>query len=353
VQIAEWIARTIQVKLLPETETGTQIGGTNNPFAYDYYLRGRYEFVHGPEPKAFSDFEEAIAIDPKYALAHEAIAKIHIFRSNNEQNRTEFLAARDEAKIALELDDRVAEAHSDLAWVLENNDFDWVGAEAEYRRALELNPSSTFAHKWYAMFLAGQGRGQEAIHEAAEALSLEPASYTLKASYGWILIDAGEVDAGIDYLEKELELYPNYGVGWGYLGIGYNRKQEYERAASAFQHAAEAQLRYKMRTSYLVYRCGVAGNLALAGKTDEANKIAAQIRTIWDDGTWIPAVNISFMYFAMGNKDEGFKFLRRALQERSCGLHEISVDPILRTLWDDPTFKDIRNEFHLPTSPPV
>ena len=353
-QIAEWIARTVQVKLLPETGNGSQVGGTANPSAYDFYLRGRYEFFHGSEPKAFSDFQEAIAIDPKYALAHEAIAKIHIFRSNNENNRTEFVAAKDEAKIALELDDRVAEAHSDLAWVLENNDFNWAGAEAEYRRALELNPSSTFVHKWYAMFLVGQGRKQEAIHEAAEALSLEPASFTLKAAYGWILSDAGQPDAGVDYLEKEMEIYPNYGVGWGYLGDGYNRKREYEKAASAFQHAADVQLHYyKLKTSHFVYRCGVAANLGLAGKRDEANKIATQIRAVWDDGTWIPAWNIAVMYFGMGNKDEGFKFLRRALQERSCTLHEINTEPMLRTLWDDPTFKDIRTEFHLPESPPA
>ena len=101
-----------------------------------------------------------------------------------------------------------------------------------------LNPSSTFAHKWYAMFLASQGRAREAVGQAAEALSLEPASMTLKAAYGWILIDASQTDAGIDYLEKEVQLYPDYAVAWGYLGTGYNRKHQYEKAASACQRAA-------------------------------------------------------------------------------------------------------------------
>jgi hypothetical protein len=108
-----------------------------------------------------------------------------------------------------------------------------------------------------------------------------------------------------------------------------------------------------LKTSHFVYRCGVAANLGLAGKRDEANKIATQIRAVWDDGTWIPAWNIAVMYFGMGDKDEGFKFLRRARQERSCTLHEINTEPMLRTLWDDPTFKDIRTEFHLPESPPA
>jgi serine/threonine protein kinase/Tfp pilus assembly protein PilF len=351
-EIAEWVARTIQVKLLPETATGSQIGGTTNPDAYNFYLQGRYEFSHGLEPKAYSDFQEAIAIDPNYALAHAEIAKIHIFRANNEQNRAELVAAKDEAKIALGLDDRVAQAHSDLAWVLYNNDFDWAGAEAEYLRALALNPSDTFAHKWYAMFLAGQGRGREAVDQAEQALSLDPASMTLKAAYGWILIDAGQTDAGIDYLEKELELYPDYGVGSGYLGTGYNRRHEYEKAALAFQRAADVAARLKLKAAYLAYRCGVAANLGLAGKTDQASKIAAQIRKVWDDGTWVPACNLALMYFGIGDNDAGFKFLRRGLQERSCTLHEINTEPILRTRWDDPVFKDIRSEFHLPDSPP-
>jgi serine/threonine protein kinase/tetratricopeptide (TPR) repeat protein len=352
-EIAEWVARTIQVKLLPETATGSQIGGTKNPDAYNFYLQGRYEFSHGLEPKAYSDFQEAIAIDPKYALAHAEIAKIHIFRANNEQNRAELVAAKDEANIALGLDDRVAQAHSDLGWVLDNNDFDWTGAEAEYLRALTLNPSDTFAHKWYAMFLVSQGRGREAVDQAREALSLDPASMTLKGAYGWILIDAGQTDAGIDYLEKELELYPDYGVAWGYLGTGYNRRHEYEKAALAFQRAAEVAARRKLNAAYLVYRCGVAANLALAGKTDQANKIAAQIRKVWDDGTWVPACNLALMYFGMGENDAGFKFLRRGLQERSCTLHEINTEPMLWSLWDDPVFKDIRSEFHLPDARPA
>lgn len=352
-EIAEWVARTIQVKLLPEMATGSQIGGTTNPDAYNFYLQGRYEFSHGLEPKAYSDFQEAIAIDPKYALAHAEIAKIHIFRANNEQNRAELVAAKDEANIALGLDDRVAQAHSDLGWVLDNNDFDWTGAEAEYLRALTLNPSDTFAHKWYAMFLVSQGRGREAVDQAGEALSLDPASMTLKGAYGWILIDAGQTDAGIDYLEKELELYPDYGVAWGYLGTGYNRRHEYEKAALAFQRAAEVAARRKLNAAYLVYRCGVAANLALAGKTDQANKIAAQIRKVWDDGTWVPACNLALMYFGMGENDAGFKFLRRGLQERSCTLHEINTEPMLWSSWDDPVFKDIRSEFHLPDARPA
>lgn len=354
-EVAQWIARTIQVKMLPETATtGSQIGGTTKQAAYDFYLQGRYEFSHGSEPKAFSDFQEAIAIDPKYALAHAEIAKIHIFRANNEQNRTELVAAKDEAKIALAFEDRVAQAHTDLAWVLDNNDFDWAGAEAEYRRALALNPSDTFAHKWYAMFLVSQGRGREAVEQATEALSLDPASMTLKAAYGWILIDAGQTDAGIDYLEKEVELYPDYAVAWGYLGTGYNRKHEYAKAAASFQRAADLSARYlKVKTASLAYRAGVAGNLALAGNSDQAKRIAAQLRKLWEEGTWIPACNLASMYFGLGQNNDGFKFLRRGLQERSCTLHEINTEPMLRTSWDDPIFKDIRSEFHLPDVPPT
>ena len=366
-QIAEWIGRTIQVKLLPDAGVGSQIGGTTNPAAYDRYLHGRYEFSNGWDPlafpKAFADFQEAIALDPKYALAHEMIAKIHIFDTNNRHNRTELVAAKDEAKIAISLDDRVAEAHSDLAWALDNNDFDWPEAEREYRRALTLNPSSKFAHKWYAMFLASQGRGPEAVDQAAQALSLEPASMTLKAAYGWILIDAGKTDAGTDYLEKEVQLYPDYAVAWGYLGTGYNHKHEYQKAASAFQRAADISARYnhgttipnewRLNAAYLVYRSAVAANLALEGEGDEAKRIATPIRQLWDRGTWIPACNLALMYFAMADKDNGFKFLRLGFQERSCTLHEITTEPALRTLWDDPVFRDIRSAFHLPDAPPA
>jgi TolB-like protein/tetratricopeptide (TPR) repeat protein len=335
----------VQHRLLPESAVTLQVGGTSNPLAHDAYLRGKldlerknYESSH----RALREFHEATVLDSKYALAYAGISELYINFANNVPTGPAYAYAKEAALTAIRLDDRVAEAHRDVAWILDNNDFDWPGAGREYRRALELNPSDARAHHWYAQHLVAEGKTKEALREAEAGLRLDPLSEGSNYNYAFILIEDGQFDTAIEKLKAELLREPDSEVVYGYLGIAYYRKRDYENSVSALRRAVEVSSLKRQ------YEAGLAGVLALQGKAAEARQIATRLRTQWDHGAWIPAVNLAMMYLSLGEKEQGLSFLRRALKEHSCTLLEINTEPLLLGLRGDPQFEAIRKEFHLP-----
>lgn len=348
-EITNSVEREVHAALLPDSAPVWKVGETSNPLAHEAYLHGRIDVEHkNPEGgrHALEEFQNAIVLDPKYALAYAGLSEIYINFANNTPTGPAYAYAKAAALTAIRLDDRVAEAHRDLAWVLDNNEFDWAGAEREYLRALELNPSDARAHHWYAQHLVAQGRPDQGVREARAGLDLDPLSESSNYNYAFILIDNGQFDAAVDHLQGELLRDPNSEVVYGYLGIAYSRQHKYDKAVAAFQRAAD------VAGMKLGYEAGVAGNLALDGKNEEAQRITVRLRRQYDHGTWIPAVNLSLLYFVLGNKDEGYRFLRRALQEHSCTLLEINTEPALLALRGDPRFEAIRKDFRLTVPAP-
>src|SRR5208283_825111 len=181
--------------------------------------------------RALQEFHDATVLDPKYALAYAGLSELYINFANNTPTGPAYAYAKEAALTAIRLDERVAEAHRDLAWILDNNESDWIGAEREYRRALELNPSDSRAHHWYAQYLVEQGKPQQALREAQSGLDLDPLSEGSNYNYGFILIENGQFDNAIEHLEHELLREPNSEVVYGYLGIAYDRKHDYEKSA--------------------------------------------------------------------------------------------------------------------------
>jgi serine/threonine-protein kinase len=344
-EVAESVAREVQVSLLPESAVTLQAGGTSNRLAHDAYIHGKLDLERKNDEsghRALQEFNNAVSLDPKYALAYAGISEIYINVAASQPAGPAYAYAKQAALTAIRLEDRVAEAHRDLAWILDNNEFDWLGAEREYHRALELNPSDARAHHWYAQHLVALGKTQEALREAKLGLELDPLSEGSNYNYGLILIYNGLPDAAIDHLKGELLREPNSEVVYGYLGIAYSSKHDYENAISASRHAVELSSLKRQ------YEAQLAGYLALAGRTAEARQLATRLRSQWDHGIWVPAYGLALMYFSLGDEDEGFRFLHLALKQHSCALLEINAEPLLRALRGNARFEAIRDEFHLP-----
>jgi TolB-like protein/DNA-binding winged helix-turn-helix (wHTH) protein/Flp pilus assembly protein TadD len=349
-EITDSVAREVQANLPPSVAASAQIGGTSNPLAHDAYLHGRLDLERKNREsgrRALQEFHDATVLDPKYALAYAGLSELYINFANNTPTGPAYAYAKEAALKAIRLDERVAEAHRDLAWILDNNESDWMGAAREYRRALELNPSDSRAHHWYAQYLVEQGKAQQALREAQAGLELDPLSEGSNYNYGFILIENGQFDQAIEHLQHELLREPNSEVVYGYLGIAYDRKHDYDKSAIAFQRAADVSTLHKQ------YEADAARSLALGGNTSEARRIVTRLHRELNRGVWMPAINLALAYFALGDKDEGFSLLRKALQEHSCTLLEINTEPMLVALRTDPRLVTLRTQFHLGGAVPI
>lgn len=343
-EVADSVAREVQVSLLPESATTLQVGGTSNQLAHDAYLRGRLDLERKNKEssqKALQELHNATVLDPKYALAYAGLSELYINFANSVPTGPAYSYAKQAALTAIRLDDRVAEAHRDLAWILDNNEFDWSGAESEYRRALDLNPSDARAHHWYAQHLVALGKKHDAVREARTGLDLDPLSEGSNYNYAFILILDGQFDAAIEHLKAELLREPNSEVVNGYLGLAYRYRQDYQNSILWFRRTVEVS------NSKPQYEAALAAALSFGGKTSEARQIATRLRRKWDRGGWVPAFNLALMYFSLGDKDEGYRFLHIALTQHSCTLLEINTEPVFLALRGEARFEAIRSKFHL------
>jgi DNA-binding winged helix-turn-helix (wHTH) protein/TolB-like protein/Tfp pilus assembly protein PilF len=343
-EVADSVAREVQISLVPNSVVSVLVGDTSNRLAHEAYLRGKLDIERKnfeSSHRALRELHNAIALDPKYALAYAGLAELYINFAFNEPTGPSYAYAKESALTAIRLDDRVGEAHRDLAWILDNSEFDWVGGEREYLRALELNPSDARAHHWYAQHLVAEGRMQEALTEVRKGLDLDPLSESSNYNYGFILILSGQFDAAIEHLDNELLREPNSEAVHGYLGLAFRYKGDYENSIREFRRTIELSALKRQ------YEAALAASLVLGGQAQEARRIASRLRLQWERGVWIPAFNLAVMYFALGDNDEGYQFLRLALRQRSCTLLEINTEPVFLALRGDSRFERIRNEFHL------
>ncbi|HEY3973531.1 MAG TPA: FlgO family outer membrane protein [Candidatus Sulfotelmatobacter sp.] len=342
-EITESIAREVEARLLPDAVSSRQ-RQTLDPLAYDAYLHGRMDLEHknpAASQKALEEFRQVTVLDSKYAPAYAGIAETYINLAGNTPTQAAYAYAKEAALTAIRLDEHLAEAHRDLAWILDNNESDRPGARREYQRALQLNPSDARSHHWFAQYLVAQQQPQEALREAKTGLDLDPISLSSNYNYAFMLIEAGQYDAAIAHLEHLRLREPENEVVYGYLGIAYDRKHLEEKSAESFQRAADLSGLHKQ------YEANVARSLALAGKTANARAIVSRLQGEMDRGIWMPAVNLSLAYFALGDQPRGFSLLRKALQEHSCTAIELDYEPMFVAQKSDPRLVALRDQFHL------
>ena len=292
--------------------------------------------------KGIESFEKAVALKPDYALAHAGLADCYnmLATYGAKPPAEAFPKAKAEALKALDIDDKMAEAHTSLAYALFRGDWKWAASESQFKQALRLNSKSAQAHQWYANLLVALGRDDEAIAQTKQAQELDSTSLIIRSQFGFVYFFQHRYDDAIAECQKVLELDRRFFPAHRYLGQNYGQKGKYDQAISEFQRAVSANGSPQMRAE-LAYTYG------RAGKKDEAQKILTALQDPSAEG-YISPYGIALIYSGLGNKEETFNWLERGLQERADYLVFLKVDPRFDWLHGDPRFNSLLERIGLP-----
>ncbi len=335
-KIARAITGAIKIKLTPQDQRRLTAQRPVHSEAYNAYLKGRFFWNKRTEDgfrKGIEYFEQAIQIDPGFALAHVGLADNYNLLYDYDLAVPAMAApmARTAASTALALDESLSEAHASLGFVRARYDWDWQGAASEFKKAITLNHNNAIAHHWYALHLTMLGKFDEAIVEITEALELDPLSLIINTNKGWIFYFARRFDDAEQQLIRTLELDSNFMSAHVKLGWVYEQKRSYSQALKEFQQA----LNLAKDDANLMALIG--NGHALAGNREEALRIVNEL-TKSSRQKYLSAYWLSLIYVSLDENDQAFYWLNKAIEERSGGLVWLKVDPKLDRLRSDPRF---------------
>jgi tetratricopeptide (TPR) repeat protein len=244
-----------------------------------------------------------------------------------------FPSAKEAAIKALQLDDALAEAHACLGLVKAFYEWDWAGAEREYKRAIELNPGHASSHHWYGWYLALMGRLDESTRELRQAQELDPLSLEINTDLGLSFFIGREYDEAIEQFKKAIEMDPNFIWGRFFLAWACEQKGDLGEAIKEYERVAELD-------DTPVIRASLAYAYALAGRLEETEKVLAEL-TEASTQKHVSPYDFTIIYAALGDHDHAFSCLERAYDSRSEALVWLKVDPRLDRLRSDPRFTDL------------
>src|SRR6266478_3137756 len=350
-EVARGVARQIRVKLMPQEQARLATSHRVDPEAYEAYLLGRaYSYkamTRTSWARAKEYFEKAVEKDPAYAPAYGSLAVLYIHSNRGSTTRDPRdlrVQARQWAEKALKLDGTLAEAHTALARVAQQ-EWDWATADQEYRRAIEFNPSYPVAHIWYSQYLWAMQRFEESVAEAKRAQQLDPVSPFVNTWAGAAYFYAGRTDEGMASMQKALELDPSFSDASLVLARAYLAQGMYERAISELQ-----KVRMLNEKESLVLGA-LAHVYARAGQREEALKLLGELKRIEaDERGFVPPFGIIWAYAGLGDKEQAFAWLERSYQEHHDRIVWLNVDPLLEPLRSDPRFHDLVRRVGLPTA---
>jgi TolB-like protein/DNA-binding winged helix-turn-helix (wHTH) protein/Tfp pilus assembly protein PilF len=345
-QVARAIAGQIRVHLTPEEQVRLTASHSVDPQAQDAYLTGRYYWNRRAIEavrKSCDYFRQAIDKDPAYAAAYAGLADCYSILGYYHYGAAAgtFALGKIAAQKALQMDESLAEAHASLAFDEHYYDFDWTGAEAEYKRAIELNPNYATAHHWYALYLSEAGRFVEAKAEIRRAHELDPLSPIIGNTIAAVYFYSREYDLGIEQLRRLLDEDANFVVAHDLLGQFYVQKGMYDAAITEFQ---KVRMLDPDNSSILLE---IATAHALAGRKAEAMKVFHQVQGI-SKREYVPEYDVAQFYACMGQPDRAFEWLERAFKDRDRTLTGLGVEPLLDNLRSDPRFAELVRRVGLP-----
>jgi TolB-like protein/Flp pilus assembly protein TadD len=337
--LARAIASEIRIKLTPQEQKLLTRTGAVNPEAHEAYLKGRYHLNRRTEKelkKSTEYFQQAIDRDPNYASGYSGLADAWTLLGlrGSLPLKPTLSRAKAAALKAVELDETLAEAHASVAFIAETYEWDWITAEREFKRALELNPSYAPAHSWYAGYLTYLGRFDEGIAEAKRARDLDPLSLAIINALGGRLLAAHRFDEASEQIRNALELDPNFAQAHNLLAWFYLLKGKHQEALAEFHKELTASGDDPDLASDLGYA------YAVAGKRDEAKKILAKLK-LKREREFVAPSAIAMVAGALGEKDEAFKWLETAYEERDPNLTYLKVGYRLDPLRSDPRFTEL------------
>jgi TolB-like protein/tetratricopeptide (TPR) repeat protein len=339
--VASDIAAEVRVTLT--TAERSRIGKTHrvDPEAYDAHLRGRHFWnkrTRDGLKRAADYFRAAIDGDPTYAPAYAGLADTYsllgtigydVLPPGEAMPRARAAALR-----ALEIDDRIAQAHASLGYVKLSYEWDWVGAEDQFKRAIAIDPVCATAHHWYGHCLFAMGRMEDAARQMRRAQELDPLSVPCNLGVGWSFYYQRKFDQAISHYQRTLEIAPNLPMVLYEIGLAYQNTGRYEEALATFERASTLSGGEAAAVMLL-------GHIyALLGRADEA---AAQRRTLEDMSRrqYVPPLYTAFIYAGEGNTDQAFAWFERACDERSNYMIYLAVEPSLDPLRRDARYLDL------------
>lgn len=312
---------------------------TENVEAYQLYMKGRFHLLKGIKPgteTAISYFQQAIEADPNYALAYSGLSDAYRGRSlGGEMPSAEFFPkAKAAANRSIELDDTLAEGHANLGHVMFWYDWDWKGAEKQFKRALELDPHSPDSLQFYAHVLSNTGQHAEALEKIKLARELDPLNLRINALEGLFLLHAGRTAEAIERLEKTLDLDPDHMITNRFAARAYSEKGMFAEAVAA---SAKAQ-----QQSDFGSEPGAFGAYALAklGKIKEARAALEEMLEA-SKTRYVPASNIALAYTGLGETEKALEYLERGFVEKDVRMAFLKVEPKWNDLRNEPRFIDL------------
>jgi TolB-like protein/Tfp pilus assembly protein PilF len=316
-----------------------------NSEAYDEYLHGRFLWNRRTLEnlqKSIGHYQQAIRLAPDFAPAYAALGDAYAVISlrGGPPPSDSYPRAREAAEKALQLDDSLADAHALLGEVRVNYDYDWGGAEKEFRRAIELNPNYATGHQWYASFLVSMKRPQEAEAEIDKASMLDPLSLIINATRGETRYMAGDSISAIKLCLHAQELDPNFTETYLFLGKAYEQQRQFREADSNFKRAVDLS---SGRPGPLILQ---AHAYALSGRKDLA--LASIDRLLSSKHGYVANSDVAAVYCAMGRSSIAMTWLEKALVNHEEGLNLLAVEPLFDGCRHDPQFHALIQRLGLP-----
>ncbi|MFI5257146.1 MAG: protein kinase [Gemmatimonadales bacterium] len=338
-EIANTIVDTLRVTSFASQVTPAPRRYTENVAAYGLYLRGRFAWNKRTQEgvaEAIEFFEQAIAEDPAYALAYTGLADAYALRVDYRSVPVAegFEHAKLYARKALELDERLAEAHASLAWSVFIYDWDWAAAQREFRRAIELDPLYASAHQWYAFALASRGQLDKALVEGHTAQELDPSSVSVRRSLGWLYFYARQFAQTRYHLMRAITMNPAAEETYRVLGLTL----ALEGQSAESERVLRAAVRMKGAGSYTTATLGFA--LACAGKREEAARLAEELESL-RERQYVSSVALATVHLGLGNHSRALDWAERAFEERRGWLAYLTVNPLVDPLRGDPRFDSL------------
>jgi TolB-like protein/DNA-binding winged helix-turn-helix (wHTH) protein/Tfp pilus assembly protein PilF len=344
-EVARAITDEIKAKLTPPENVHLASARPINSEAYQDYLKGHYLLsTEGNMRKGIAYFERAIRKDPDYALAYAGLAESYITLSTPGGDLPPKVAlpqAKAAATKALAIDDSLGEAHSALAHVIELYDWDWQGAEKEYRRALELNPNDAMAHDWYGAYLQAMGRNEEGFVQVRQAMQLDPLNAHLGRDLGYHFYTARQYDEAIRAFQKTFELEPDDGEAHLGLGWVYGEKKMYREAIAELEKVVNLWDRGEVAVASL------GKVLGYSGKKQEARKLLEELEGR-SKHRYISPYLIALVQIGLGERDQAVASLERGYTNRDQWMMFLKADPRWDDLRSDPRFQDLLRRVGLP-----
>ena len=338
-EVARAVADEIRVQVTAEERARMASAGTVDPIAHQEYLLGQHylwKLTEEDLARAIEHFEQATRLDAGYAAAYAGLSHAWWWRGvwGAKTFKETESPSRAAAQKALSLDPRLAEAHVSMGRVRFGHDWDWTGAEQDFRRALTIDPNNLDAHFFSAMLFMALGRFSESIAHVERAEQLDPLSSTVHSAFGRVLYRARQYDRAIPHLKQAIELEPRSSDGYGRLADVYEALGRFDEALALYE-------KVNVLRGRPVRGPDIAIVFARMGKRSEANRLVATLRDT------SPPAQVAQAYAVLGNTDEAFRLLFRHAAERN-SLNYVKTEPRFDSLHSDPRWQLLLRRMNLP-----